>query len=352
MSIKELKVSVKKHPRNYKYYGGVFIEKEGYYTVPIESLSLGSKVKVTRICDGCGGKSFQPYKNILKYRKNGKDYCWVCGNNTEEALKNKGDSHRGYTWSEESKEKTRKSHLGKKLSEGTKAKIKYSVSKTMNTESWKEWYTTHYNKNYSLGAYISKYGEIEGASFFRSKVQVKSKFSLEYWIEKHNGDIEEATKEYKIHQTRNKNYFSLKYGDVEGEKKYEEWNKKKCTNNKNRFSRSSQSFISDIISHFNIKNKVYHGENEFIFYLCSNERQLLNNETNIFCVDFYDKDANLVIEYDGDYWHSFEKQKKHDESRDTILKNRGLNVVRIKESEYLKDRDSVIKTIGGFYENY
>jgi len=40
---------------------------------------------------------------------------------------------------------------------------------------------------------------------------------------------------------------------------------------------------------------------------------------------------NIVIEVDGEYWHSFDIAQKRDKEKDLLLKHRGFQIVRLKE---------------------
>jgi very-short-patch-repair endonuclease len=48
--------------------------------------------------------------------------------------------------------------------------------------------------------------------------------------------------------------------------------------------------------------------------------------------DFYIPEFNIVIEADGDYWHSLPNRKARDEARDATLKENGITVVRLSET--------------------
>lgn len=50
------------------------------------------------------------------------------------------------------------------------------------------------------------------------------------------------------------------------------------------------------------------------------------------CVDFYLPTLNLVIECDGDYWHSLDEVKIRDKRKNGYLKKAGFKVARITES--------------------
>jgi len=60
------------------------------------------------------------------------------------------------------------------------------------------------------------------------------------------------------------------------------------------------------------------------------KQRLINNK---FLVDVYIPDLNLVIECDGDYWHSLERVKKKDKAENAYLTKCGYNLTRLSEEE-------------------
>ena len=62
--------------------------------------------------------------------------------------------------------------------------------------------------------------------------------------------------------------------------------------------------------------------------------------------------GDKVIEFDGDYWHSTENQKEKDRLRDEYLISNGYQVLRIKESEYKKDKEKIINECLLFLKKY
>jgi very-short-patch-repair endonuclease len=52
-----------------------------------------------------------------------------------------------------------------------------------------------------------------------------------------------------------------------------------------------------------------------------------------FLVDFYLPERNLVIEADGEYWHSLERGKERDRRKNQYLKESQINLIRLKESD-------------------
>ena len=58
-----------------------------------------------------------------------------------------------------------------------------------------------------------------------------------------------------------------------------------------------------------------------------------------------------IIEFDGDYWHSKDEQKKIDINRDDFLVKKGYIVKRIKESEYRGNKDFIINNCLNFLKD-
>jgi very-short-patch-repair endonuclease len=57
-----------------------------------------------------------------------------------------------------------------------------------------------------------------------------------------------------------------------------------------------------------------------------------NFQMGPFSVDFWIDSYNLVIEADGEYWHSLPGRASSDKRRDTWLTNRGYKILRLPES--------------------
>jgi len=64
------------------------------------------------------------------------------------------------------------------------------------------------------------------------------------------------------------------------------------------------------------------------------EQRLINGR---FFVDAFIPSLNLVIEADGDYWHSLPKQIGRDKSRNAYLKKCGFNLLRLTGTEIRDD---------------
>ena len=66
------------------------------------------------------------------------------------------------------------------------------------------------------------------------------------------------------------------------------------------------------------------------------ERQKLIGDK--FLVDAYIPSLNLVIEADGDYWHSLDKVIKRDRAKNAYLTKCGFKLLRLTETEIRNDK--------------
>ena len=64
------------------------------------------------------------------------------------------------------------------------------------------------------------------------------------------------------------------------------------------------------------------------------KQKLINGK---FLVDAYIPSLNLVIEADGNYWHSLDRVKKRDKSKNAYLTKCGFNLLRLTETEIMSN---------------
>ena len=168
--------------------------------------------------------------------------------------------------------------------------------------------------------------------------------SLEYWINKANGDIEEGERLFKERQ----HTFSLekcikKYGEEKGFEVWKTRQEKWIKNYRKRsYSMISQKLFWDIQSILNLPiNEIkfatfYNGEKT---ENNSEERLFLDNK--LILPDFIYK--NKIIEFDGVYYHRNTPENKSRELlRDDILLRNGYEVLHVSEKEYKKNPSEVV----------
>lgn len=58
-----------------------------------------------------------------------------------------------------------------------------------------------------------------------------------------------------------------------------------------------------------------------------------------YCIDFYLPTLNIALEVDGEYWHR--NHRERDNRRDQVLKDKGIQTIRISDSEIVCANDTV-----------
>lgn len=261
--------------------------------------------------------------------------------------------NKGYTKSEAN------AFVSKLQSERSPRRIEYWIKKGFNVTEAKEKVFEHQKTNGLKN--LEKYS--------REERQERTPFSKKYWIKKgyteeearkilsknadgtslefftfKNGNIR-GTKLYNEMCSRRKQEYTLrgyqkKYGGIEGERL---WSKKF----KNRHnSKKASEFFNKLIYEIGNHHKIYTSGN------INGEYGVLNAENNkYYFYDFVVPDLKLCVEYHGDYWHCNPKKyhalyehkqsgllakdiwKKDKVKIDTIMKERGFDVVVVWESD-------------------
>ena len=204
------------------------------------------------------------------------------------------------------------------------------------TEKYKEhikkWYEGSLKYNYkkdsmSLNFFINKNnGDLESAKIAYEKRKEEVKQNLNNFIKRWG--IEEGTKKYKKHcellaYLNTIESYIERYGEIDGPLKYKEWTNKISCNienfikkygeiegtlkykkwligitNGNFYSKESKRFFDKLQEKLNINIK--YGEKEYFIY----DNEGFNNQ-HIFFYDGYIKKYNLIIEYDTPAYHSY-----------------------------------------------
>lgn len=185
--------------------------------------------------------------------------------------------------------------------------------------------------------------------------------NIDYWINK-GFSYKEAQEKIKERQKT----FSLdicikKYGEEDGKRRWLERQDRWHLNyKKSNFSKISQELFWEI---YNKLSDEYKSENEIYFATLgadklldesgsNNEYRLMLNESFIL-PDFFVKNKNKIIEFDGTYYHRDNvENKKREKLRDESIINSGYEVLHIKESDYKNKKDDVINVCINFLNNY
>lgn len=187
------------------------------------------------------------------------------------------------------------------------------------------------NKKGSRIRFIRKHGEIEGNKRY------------EEWRKKQKGSL-------------SLQWFKDKHGDELGEAKYNEyWQFNFSQRSQLPYSKISQELFWSIYEKLDEQQR-----NKTMFAELKREKRLnLNKEDKIifgddkrvcmfidFCVS-----NQIVIEFDGDFWH--EKTKEQDRKKTLIMENKGYKVLRVKECDFKENRELTVNRCLDFIrDNY
>jgi len=194
--------------------------------------------------------------------------------------------------------------------------------------------------------FINKYGKEEGDIRYDNMNKKRSYYNTKiYYVDKY-GEEEGLSKYkeacYKRGESSRLSYFIEKYGEEDGNKKYLDLVKKKI----NYFP----DFSSVIEKEFN--NSIYEildsNLKTFFYGYPITKPYFLNVDFNIYkthCVVPDIKIRNIVIEFDGDYWHSKPKIIERDLIKNRIYEDNNFYLIRVKEGDYLNNKIGVINEV-------
>jgi hypothetical protein len=205
--------------------------------------------------------------------------------------------------------------------------------------------------------FINRYGEKVGKkkwNAFLEKCSYQS--SRQYWIDQYGE--EEGMRLCKENKTRSLENFVTKYGEVEGEKRYNEWLKKiaKSLRTRNSYSKWSKE-CCDAVKEY-IPDLHFYAENEIIWQLPAEFQEKLGQK--IISPDLFYR--GKVIEFNGDVHHGnprlFESHetphphRRHltvedlnniDQIRYEYYIYKGYSVLEIWENDYKKQPYEIIQ---------
>ena len=135
------------------------------------------------------------------------------------------------------------------------------------------------------------------------------------------------------------------------------------------------NLIDELCQHMNIQGGISHQETE-LFELIKEKyptaKKLRKRNINIpdkpniqsFEIDIYIPELKKGIEFDGDYWHSFEglkkgrpnwkeeDLKKYHTIKDNYFKSQGIEIIHIKESDWKENKEKELNKIWEFLQYF
>lgn len=242
------------------------------------------------------------------------------------------------------------------------------------------------SKNNSLIGYIEKYGQVEGESKFKKriekavskydtnffktkygdnyKIELKKRYdtnSLEYLIRKHGEVDGHVIYNKRVEEARYRStldWYIEKYGEV-GESKFI---KSRTSFNNFGFSKISQKLFDNLAKLSD--NKIY--------YATKNKEFVIINDSNCFLYDYVDNSNKKVIEFNGDIFHAnpsifLENDRpnpyrqdltsldiwNYDRLKNKAIMDRGYDLMIVWENDYRNNSEKILNECIKFlnYEN-
>jgi len=171
--------------------------------------------------------------------------------------------------------------------------------------------------------------------------------TIEYWLKKTNGNLQEAQKLLKERQTT----FSLekcieKHGLENGTKIWSKRQQKWCNSyKKQNYSKISQKLFLEIMNHYKSTSVYFATFNKIEMKDYQNKEYrltLLNGKTIL--PDFIDISTKKIIEFDGTYWHNQKQANMNrEEIRDQMIILSGYQILHVREQDYKQNPQQVIQ---------
>jgi very-short-patch-repair endonuclease len=173
------------------------------------------------------------------------------------------------------------------------------------------------------------------------------------WFKKtygNNWKFYHQERKYKLKslKTNSLSWYIENYGNEIGKIKYHNSNEKRINNlvklKGNRYSKISQELFWSVYNQLNNKDKIYFYELNQEYVIRIPQKYNFNNSVMI--VDFIQ--GNKIIEYNGEYWHTKEKDNKRLE----ILNNMGYDVLYVSSDTYHRNNkdNSIVNKCVKFLE--
>lgn len=188
--------------------------------------------------------------------------------------------------------------------------------------------------NTYLEFYLNKNMSLEEAK--EALRQRQNTFSLKKCIEKYGNDL--GIQKF---EDRQKKWIKSLNENPENKEKLENGRIKGLEFSKSGYSKIGLSFFKSILKNIDLSSFT-------IFYKDPDNNKIekcIYTESGPKFLDFYIKELNFALEFDGTYWHKNNEEK--DALRDIHLKNKikDLQIIHVKEKDYNNNRDECLKSV-------
>ncbi len=243
-----------------------------------------------------------------------------------------------------------------RLKQSIKNTLEYKKSKL----GWNKEDFDKYNKSraVTLENLTRKYGKVEGKSRWdsyikkqretKSKQYVVEKYGINYWINLCKS---------KAHTLEN---YILRFGESDGIIKFEEY-VQRMANNFAYSSKMANDFLSELVQYDPV---LFSGLTTYCSNFGGEYGKFCKSTNSYYFIDFYIKELNIGIEFNGDYFHAnpnlyedtksdfwhtsltaLEIRKKDQEKINALKKDHDIDIITVWESDYFENPDKTYMDI-------
>jgi hypothetical protein len=278
------------------------------------------------------------------------------GASLENFIKRHGVEIGNEKWIQYCEKRSESYELGRKEKRYARRNLDWFINKHGQEQGYKIWDKKRKRQAFkvSTAGYVEKYGEIEG----KTRIKKSKSRNLEYYTNKYgiiDGTLKYNAKCENARKAMSLTGFQERYGDCEGEKRWSSMKEKQATANSSSVSKWSLDCITELRKH--IPEITLYGDNEVIVGLPQEWREKL--EQVLIRPDLFH--YGKIIEFQGDVFHGnpalFEEEdtphpfndlttkelRLQDEIRFEYYRSRGWEVLEVWENDFKTNKEKVIE---------
>ena len=275
------------------------------------------------VCQECLLKKFPHIKNLSRIFNTCNEVTQYAFDIPKELAK---QSNAKYAWT---KEKAIKKYGDEGILKWEEYRRKQSYKNTFEAKreryGWTEDDFKKFNQSRAVTKenLIKKHGEKYGVMLWDQYRLRQSETKSWEWMVKQYG--EERAKEINSQKSLTLENFVRKYGE-EGESRWEAY----CIKKSNPYSHISQVLFQSLDEHLGKKYTTY-------FATKGDGEWFIRGDNQVYYLDYFIKELNICIEFNGNSWHGNPKMYKKDEHCHPIYKDITAGELQKKDKDRIKD---------------
>lgn len=217
---------------------------------------------------------------------------------------------------------------------------------------------------------VKKIADLKHSMAQKKKENKTNPLSIDYWTNLGYTEDEAKEKLKERQSTFNLKKCIEKYGEEEGRKRWaerqEKWQENILSKPDDEIERIARAKMNNGRGYSKISQKLFWAiydrikdDYKDIYFaelkktnMYENGEYFVKLGKKMFFLDFYIKDLNKVIEFDGDYWHSDKRgNQERDRKRNEALEKGGFEIYHVLERAYKENEEKIIQECIGWLKS-